>query len=110
MQKASSTSSAVSTAHYILHFQQEFAACGLYREANRITFRRVGSAILFTSVILALGFLTFGFSDMHSLVSMGILSCVGILSALTADLFVTPVLFVFLKPFGRERNGGPGTN
>ncbi len=91
------------TVHYILHFKQEFRACGRYREANRRTFGRVGPAILFTTVILALGFSIFGFSDMRSLVSMGILAGAGIVAALAADLLITPALFVFLKPFGRER-------
>ena len=89
------------TVHYILHFQQEVRACGNYGEANRRTFRRVGRAILFTSVILAAGFLIFGLSDMASMGAMAVLSCAGILSALAADLVVTPALFVFLKPFGR---------
>ena len=91
------------TVHYIVHFKQEFRTCGLYREANRRTFHKVGRAILFTSVILSLGFLIFGLSDMRSLVSMAILSSAGILSALLGDLVVTPALFVFLKPFGKEK-------
>ena len=91
------------TVHYIVHFKQEFRACGLYREANRRTFQKVGRAILFTSVILSLGFLIFGLSDMSSLVSMAILSSAGILAALVADLVVTPPIFVFLKPFGKEK-------
>ena len=90
------------TVHYIIHFKQDFLACGRYREANRGTFQKVGPAILFTSVILALGFLIFGLSDMRSMVSMGILSSAGILAALAADLLITPSLFVFLKPFGPQ--------
>ena len=96
------------TVHYIVHFRQEFRACGRYREANRRTFGKVGPAILFTSLILSLGFSIFGFSDMRSLVSMGMLSSAGIVAALAADLLITPALFVFLKPFGREIRERPG--
>jgi len=91
------------TVHYIVHFKQELLGCGLYREANRRTFRKVGTAILYTTVILSLGFLIFALSDMRSLVSMAILSSSGILAALAADLLVTPALFVFLKTFGKEK-------
>jgi predicted RND superfamily exporter protein len=92
------------TVHYIFHFQQEFGRTGRYREANRKTFINVGPAILFTSIILSLGFMTFGLSEMRSMVSMALLASVGILSALAADLLLTPALFVFLRPFGRERD------
>ncbi len=92
------------TVHYIFHFQQEFDRTGRYREANRQTFIKVGPAILFTSIILSAGFMTFALSEMRSMVSMALLSSVGILSALAADLLVTPALFVFLRPFGRERD------
>lgn len=34
---------------------------------------------------------------------MGVVSSVGIFAALVADLFITPVLFVHLKPFGRAK-------
>ncbi len=86
----------------IFHFRQAFRAYGRYREGNRRTFRRVGPPILFTSVMLAIGFLIFGLSDMRSMVSMAILSKAGILAAVAADLLITPALFVFLKPFGRQ--------
>jgi len=87
------------TVHYIVHFKQEFAACGSYHEANRATFGKVGKAIVFTSVILTIGFSIFGLSIVQSMLHIAVLSSVGILSALAADLFITPVLFVLLRPF-----------
>ena len=89
------------TVHYIVHFRQELRRSGRYREANRGTFRRTGPAILFTSVILALGFLIFGLSEMKSLVSMALLASAGILAALAGDLLVTPALFLLFRPYGR---------
>lgn len=88
------------TVHYIVHFKQEFERCGSYVEANRHTFGKVGTAIVFTSVILTFGFSTFGLSIVQSLLHMAVLSGVGIVSALAADLCITPVLFVYFKPFG----------
>ncbi len=87
------------TVHYIVHFKQEFLACGSYAEANRATFGKVGKAIVFTSVILTIGFAIFGLSIVKSMLHIAVLSSVGILSALAADLFITPILFVRLRPF-----------
>ena len=67
-----------------------------------IVFLKIGYAILFTSVVLVVGFSIFGLSNVRSMVHMGIVSGAGILSALLADLFITPVLFVRLKPFGKK--------
>lgn len=90
------------TVHYIVHFKQEFAACGSYHEANRATFGKVGKAIVFTSVILTIGFSIFGLSIVKSMLHIAVLSSVGILSALAADLFITPILFVLLCPFEKR--------
>ena len=90
------------TVHYFVHFKQEFNKCGGYADANRETFQKIGYAILFTSVVLVVGFSIFGLSNVRSMVHMGIVSGAGILSALLADLFITPVLFVRLKPFGKR--------
>ena len=91
------------TVHYIIHFKQEFEKCHSYRVANRETFGKVGKAIIFTSVILTIGFSIFGLSVVKSMIHLAVLSSAGILSALAADLFITPMLFVYLKPFGQEK-------
>ena len=90
------------TVHYFVHFKQEFNKLDCYADANRETFQKIGYAILFTSVVLVVGFSIFGLSNVRSMVHMGIVSGAGILSALLADLFITPVLFVRLKPFGKQ--------
>lgn len=87
------------TVHYIIHFKQEIETADSYPSANRGTFSRVGRAIFFTSVILCIGFSILGLSVVKSLLHMAVLSGVGIIGALVADLFITPVLFVYLKPF-----------
>jgi len=91
------------TVHYFVHFKQEFLECGSYTNANRETFQKVGYAILFTSVVLVAGFSIFGFANIKSMFHMGLISGIGIFSALVADLFITPVLFVYLKPFGKVK-------
>jgi predicted RND superfamily exporter protein len=91
------------TVHYFIHFKQEFSKCGSYTDANGMTFQRVGYAIVFTSVVLMFGFSIFCLSNIKSMFHLGLVSSVGIFSALVADLFITPVLFVRLKPFGKPQ-------
>lgn len=89
------------TVHFFIHFQSELAGFRDYHKASRQTFVKIGHAIIFTSVVLSLGFGILGFSQVSGIVGMGFLAAVGILSALLADIFITPVLLVYLKPFGK---------
>ena len=89
------------TVHYFVHFKQEFNEHRSYTGANTWTFQRVGYAIVFTSVVLMFGFSIFSLSSVKSLFHIGVVSAVGIFSALVADLLITPVLFVHLRPFGK---------
>jgi predicted RND superfamily exporter protein len=91
------------TVHYMIHFRQEFDIQLSYPGANRETFSKVGRAIVFTSVILSVGFSIMGLSAIKSMVHMAVLSIIGILSALAADLLVTPSIFVVLKPFKTKK-------
>lgn len=91
------------TVHYVIHFRQEKEQTECYHEANRGTFAKVGRAIVFTSVILSIGFAIMGMSSVQSMFHMAVLSSAGIISALLADLIITPVLFVYLKPFKKRR-------
>jgi predicted RND superfamily exporter protein len=88
------------TVHYFIHFREEFGTWKNYRQANRETFRKVGPALIFTSLILSLGFSSLGLSIVEALVRLALLLGVGIITALVADLCITPALFVALKPFG----------
>jgi uncharacterized protein len=90
------------TVHYFMHFKTEFKKSSNYRTANRETFRKIGWALVFTSVILIVGFSVFATSTVNSIIQLAILIGVGIFAALAADLLITPVLFVLIKPFGKE--------
>ncbi|MFC1713178.1 RND family transporter [Candidatus Poribacteria bacterium] len=94
------------TVHYFIHFRQEHNKSGNYTIANRQTFQKVGYAIVFTSVVLIFGFSIFCLSIVKGMFNVGMVASVGIFSALVADLFITPVLFVHLKPFGRTEHIG----
>ncbi|MFH2132777.1 MAG: MMPL family transporter [bacterium] len=89
------------TVHFFIHFREELSGFRDYHRANQQTFIKIGHALVFTSLVLSLGFGILGFSHVTGIVNMGLLAAVGILAALIADLFITPVLLVYLKPFGR---------
>lgn len=90
------------TIHFINHSQLEYQRTRDYREGTRRVFVAVGSAMFLTSFILTLTFSAYLFSVAKVFIHMGFLVGAGIAAALVADYFVTPVLLVLFKPFGKE--------
>jgi predicted RND superfamily exporter protein len=70
------------------------------RDAVRYTFRNVGSALLFTSLILAGGFLVLATSQFDLNGGMGKLTAITIAAAVLADFFMLPALLMAVA--GRE--------
>lgn len=90
------------TIHFINHSKLEFDRTGHYQSAIRRTFRVVGVAILITSIITSSVFAGFCTSACTMCINFGLMAIIGILSALAADLFVTPILVSKCKVFGKE--------
>ena len=91
------------TIHFINHSKLEFDRVPNYSEAIRRTFRVVGVAIVTTSVITSAVFACFSTSACAMCINFGVLAVIGILSALLADLFITPLLVKKFKVFGKEK-------
>jgi predicted RND superfamily exporter protein len=62
----------------------------------------VGRALVITSVVLVLGFLTSVFSAMNTNMYFGVLLATTIVVALVANFLVMPALVLTFKPFGSE--------
>ncbi len=92
------------TIHFINHSKLEYDRCGKYPLSINRTFRVVGVAIVTTSIITSAVFGAFTTSPCAMNFHFGLLAIVGILSALAADLFVTPILVKRFKVFGNEIN------
>ncbi|NJO89588.1 MAG: MMPL family transporter [Chloroflexia bacterium] len=90
------------TIHFINHGKLTFDKTGNYRKTIKETFRTVGVALVFTSIILSVNFLIYTTSKVNMLVHMGGLASAGIVVALLTDLFVTPILVEKFKIFGKE--------
>ncbi len=90
------------TIHFINHSKLEYDRTRDYQTAIRRTFRVVGIAIVITSVITSAVFASFCSSACNMCLNFGLMAVIGILSALAADLFVTPILVSRCKVFGKE--------
>ena len=90
------------TIHFVNHAHLEFNRRRNYEHCVKATFRVAGLAIVMTTVIICATFLGFSVSDAIQFAHFGTLAVSGLMSALLADLFITPALFKVLKVFGKE--------
>jgi predicted RND superfamily exporter protein len=90
------------TIHFISHIKKDLLQTKDYRKSINSSFLTVGTAITETTVILSLSFLVFTVSRVNGIIYMGILTCCGILTAYLADIFVTPILIKWTKPYGAK--------
>ncbi|MCH8902555.1 MAG: MMPL family transporter [Bacteroidetes bacterium] len=83
-----------------IHFLSRFRLLQLKgfstHESVRITLEETGKAIIITTIILSIGFLTLLFSDFYGTFYIGLLTSATLLSALFADLFLAPVLLMWV--------------
>ena len=90
------------TIHFINHCHVAYDRCGDYQQAINRTFRTEGLAIVMSTVIVSATFAGFILSDATQIRNWGILAVAGMVSALLADLFLTPVLFKYLRVFSKK--------
>ena len=90
------------TIHFFNHGRLEFDRQRNYHGAVLKSFRIVGTPIVLTSLIVSSNFAAYTISEGASFVHMGILSVAGMITALLADLCITPLLFRRFKIFGKE--------
>jgi hypothetical protein len=91
------------TIHLTNHIKREFIKTSSYKEATLRSFREIAKTMCMTSVILCAMFAVYLFSPMRFFVHTGILSIIGISSALIADYTLTPAVLYLIKPFGKEK-------
>jgi predicted RND superfamily exporter protein len=66
--------------------------------ALRRSYRSAGKAVIITSIMLVSGFISLVFSDFGSIHYMGLLVSLTLFLAIIADLFLLPVLVLWLLP------------
>lgn len=82
------------TVHFITRYRIEMLSNPDIRHCLRTTIGEVGQAVVFTSLILALGFGVLGLSDNSGVANLGIFGALAILVALLNDLLLLPALIL----------------
>jgi|TARA_B100002003_G_scaffold250466_1_gene289982 predicted RND superfamily exporter protein len=86
------------TIHFMTHYRMELISTGSISESLKSTIRDVGQAVMFTTMILGMGFALLSFSDYLGMAKMGFFGSVAILVALLCDLFLIPAMIMIFKP------------
>ena len=97
------------TIHLLNRYKIEFACSGDYRVALERALMGVGPALITTTAILVVAFLSYLYSDLAVLSSFGLLLSGAVFSALIADLFQLPVLIMNLQTLRTRPRRGPLT-
>lgn len=83
------------TIHFLFRYRAERQR-GLSREeAVGRTYRETGRAVVFASMVLAIGFAVLATSSSQSIAYFGLVASLSIVGAMLADLFLLPVLLLF---------------
>ena len=92
------------TIHFTNHTKYLFEKEKSYEHAIFGTFYSIGKTLAMTTIILSATFLVYLICKIDAFLRLGVLAAVGLLSALAADYFMTPVLIYISKPFGKEES------
>ena len=91
------------TVHFLTRYRTEVTAHGDIRRALRDTIDDTGQAVVFTTVVLGLGFGIMGFASDGSVSNLGIFGSLALLMGLLNDLFLLPaMILVFKLDFRKE--------
>jgi uncharacterized protein len=91
------------TIHFIARFRSEILKDWDYPAAIMRTSLSTGRAIVFTSIILILGFSVMGTSDFLALQNTAILGGATLLTALFASILILPVCLLIFKPYKQPK-------
>ena len=94
------------TIHFMHNFRREIEATGDPLEAVSNTLRGTGQALLFTSFVLASGFLVYTQAYLDMLFNFGLLTASAIMVAFLADITLAPALVGFVN--WEKRSGAKG--
>lgn len=86
------------TIHFMTHYRVELIKTGSVSRALESTITDVGQAVMFTTMVLGLGFALLSFSDYLGMAKMGFFGSAAIFVALLCDLFLLPAMIMIFKP------------
>ncbi len=89
--------------HFLYRFRIEFHSRRHYLGALHNTFRTVSPALILSTSILGVGFLTSAFGNFLPTLYFGLLTSLSLGLSLISALVILPVLLVIFKPFGKQK-------
>lgn len=95
------------TIHFMHGFRQRYAESGSVEIAVEKTVRTTGQALLFTSIVLTVGFLIYVLSDLSNLQRFGALTAFSIVIAFLADVLLAPALMKVMTRFSSLKKDAP---
>ena len=91
------------TIHFMTHYRVELTKSKSISMALESAIREVGQAVMFTTMVIGLGFAVLSFSDYLGMAKVGFFGSLSIFFALFCDLFLIPAMIIIFKPsFGVE--------
>lgn len=93
------------TVHFISHYQQQLAKDGDVNAALRRTMSEAGPGVVFTALILGLGFGIMAIASAAGTSNMGKFGALAIFMGLLNDLFLLPALLLTFKPKFKTATG-----
>ena len=90
------------TIHFSNHIKTKLETGKNYADAVTESFREIGKTMGTTTFILCTMFLMYCFSPITAMFRIGLLSMIGLGSALIADYTLTPALIYLTKPLGKK--------
>ena len=86
------------TIHFMTHYRLELIRTRSMAQALESTVADVGKAVMYTTMVLGLGFAILSFSDYLGMAKIGFFGSLAIFVALLSDLFLIPALLHVFKP------------
>lgn len=90
------------TIHFFNHGHLEFMRTRNYKDSITRSFRVIGVAIILSTIVISTNFIVYTSSSALQFFNLGLLAVIGMVSALVADLFITPILLKEFHIFGYE--------
>jgi predicted RND superfamily exporter protein len=86
------------TIHFMTHYRVELSKTGSIAEALESAIKEVGQAVMFTTMVIGLGFAVLSFSDYLGMAKVGFFGSIAIFVALLCDLLLIPAMIIIFKP------------
>ena len=86
------------TIHFMTHYRIELSKTGSIGIALDSAIKEVGQAVMFTTMVIGLGFAVLSFSDYLGMAKVGFFGSMAIFVALLCDLFLIPAMIIIFKP------------